>query len=120
MAGLVLYACETAALTYSCLLSLTLALRRRRSSDAQPARTRAELTEKIRRQKMLDGLTWKGLAASMGTGISPVYATAALLGEMRLTKVAPRPASPSRTALETASQDKDTSALLFFSQPLRT
>ena len=45
--------------------------------------TRAELTEKIVAIKRKKGLTWNGICAELGPG-SPVYYTAALLGQMRL------------------------------------
>ena len=47
--------------------------------------TRAELTEKIAVLKRQRGLSWKGIAAELGPG-SPVYYTAALLGQMKLSK----------------------------------
>ena len=47
--------------------------------------TRAELTEKIAVLKRKRGLSWKGIAAELGPG-SPVYYTAALLGQMKLSK----------------------------------
>jgi cyanate lyase len=47
--------------------------------------TRAELTEKIAVQKRKRGLSWKGIAAELGPG-SPVYYTAALQGQMKLSK----------------------------------
>jgi cyanate lyase len=46
---------------------------------------RAELTEKIAVLKRQRGLSWKGIAAELGPG-SPVYYTAALLGQMKLSK----------------------------------
>ena len=45
--------------------------------------TRAELTEKIAVLKRKRGLSWKGIAAKIGPG-SPVYYTAALHGQMKL------------------------------------
>lgn len=45
--------------------------------------TRAELTEKLLSQKRLKRLSWKTIAAEIGGG-SPVYITAALLGQMKL------------------------------------
>jgi cyanate lyase len=45
--------------------------------------TRAEVTEKILSAKRLKRLSWKTIAAEIGGG-SPVYVTAALLGQMRL------------------------------------
>jgi cyanate lyase len=45
--------------------------------------TRAELTEKLLSQKRLKRLSWKTIAAEMGGG-SPIYITAALLGQMKL------------------------------------
>jgi cyanate lyase len=47
--------------------------------------TRAELTEKIIAAKMRKGFTWKGVAAQIGEG-SPIYYTAALFGQMKLSK----------------------------------
>ncbi len=46
--------------------------------------TRDELTALIRARKRAKGLTWKELAAQISDG-SPIVATAALLGQMRLT-----------------------------------
>jgi cyanate lyase len=46
---------------------------------------RAELTEKILDTKRRKGLTWKSITADIGTK-SPVYTTAALLGQMKLGK----------------------------------
>jgi cyanate lyase len=45
--------------------------------------TRDQLSDKIVALKRQKGLTWKAIAAEIGTG-SPVYYTAALLGQMRL------------------------------------
>jgi cyanate lyase len=47
--------------------------------------TRLELTEKIVSAKISKGLSWKGLAAGIGSASEIVY-TAALLGQMTLTK----------------------------------
>jgi cyanate lyase len=47
--------------------------------------TRQELTNKIRDSKRGSGLSWKAIAAAIGPG-SPVLYTAALLGQMTLTK----------------------------------
>ena len=55
--------------------------------------TRAALTEKILSQKRLKRLSWKTIGAEIGGG-SPVYITAALLGQMRL-----RPEQAGRAAL---------------------
>jgi cyanate lyase len=44
---------------------------------------RAELTEKILSQKRLKQLSWKTIVAEIGGG-SPVYVTAALMGQMKL------------------------------------
>jgi len=44
---------------------------------------RAELTEKILARKRVKQLSWQTIAAEIGGG-SPVYITAALLGQMRL------------------------------------
>lgn len=46
---------------------------------------RAELTEKIADIKRMKGLSWREIAAKIGPG-SPVYYTAALHGQMRLSK----------------------------------
>ena len=45
--------------------------------------TREELTLKIAARKRARKLTWKQIAATIGTG-SPILTTAALLGQMRL------------------------------------
>src|SRR5580658_6397486 len=47
--------------------------------------TREDLTRKILDEKRSCGLTWKGIAAAIGPG-SPILYTAALLGQMTLTK----------------------------------
>ncbi len=47
--------------------------------------TREELTLKIQDEKRSRGLTWKAIAQGIGSG-SPVLYTAALLGQMILTK----------------------------------
>ena len=47
--------------------------------------TRHELTSKIESLKRASGLTWKAIAAAIGPG-SPILYTAALLGQMSLTK----------------------------------
>ena len=47
--------------------------------------TREELTHKIRDEKRNRGLTWKAIAEAIGSG-SPILYTAALLGQMTLTK----------------------------------
>jgi cyanate lyase len=46
---------------------------------------RAELTEKILDTKRKKSLTWKAICAELGPG-SPVYYTAALMGQMKLKK----------------------------------
>jgi cyanate lyase len=46
--------------------------------------TREQLTEKIRDAKRSRKLSWKAIAAAIGTG-SPILYTAALLGQMTLT-----------------------------------
>ena len=46
--------------------------------------TREELTTKIRAIKSAKGLTWRAIAGQISDG-SPLVATAALLGQMRLT-----------------------------------
>jgi cyanate lyase len=45
--------------------------------------TRAELTQRILAAKRQKGLSWKTIVAEIGGG-SPVYVTAALLGQMKL------------------------------------
>jgi cyanate lyase len=47
--------------------------------------TRAELTLKIQNEKRIRGLSWKEIAKTIGPG-SPILYTAALLGQMVLTK----------------------------------
>ena len=47
--------------------------------------TRAELTERIRTRKRAKGCTWRDLAREISAG-SPIVTTAALLGQMRLTR----------------------------------
>jgi cyanate lyase len=47
--------------------------------------SREELTLKIRDEKRSRGLTWKKIAKAIGPG-SPILYTAALLGQMTLTK----------------------------------
>jgi cyanate lyase len=47
--------------------------------------TRDELTNKIRDEKRSRGLSWKKIAEAIGPG-SPIFYTAALLGQMTLTK----------------------------------
>jgi cyanate lyase len=47
--------------------------------------TREELTLKIQDEKRSRGLTWKTIAEGIGPG-SPILYTAALLGQMRLTR----------------------------------
>jgi cyanate lyase len=54
--------------------------------------TRAELTQKILSRKRLKKLSWKTIVAEIGGG-SPVYLTAALMGQMKL-----RPEQAERTA----------------------
>jgi len=48
--------------------------------------TRAELTEKIAVLKRRKRLSWREIAAAIGPG-SPIYYTAALHGQMKLSKV---------------------------------
>lgn len=48
--------------------------------------TREELTRKILDEKRNRGLTWKAIAQVIGPG-SPILYTAALLGQMTLTKI---------------------------------
>jgi cyanate lyase len=45
---------------------------------------RAEVTEKILTAKRLNGLSWKTICAELG-GASPMYLTAGLMGQMKLT-----------------------------------
>ena len=45
--------------------------------------TRTELTEKILARKRLKKMSWKTIVAEIGGG-SPVYVTAALMGQMKL------------------------------------
>jgi len=47
--------------------------------------TREDLTHKIREEKRSRGLTWREIAVAIGPG-SPILYTAALLGQMTLTK----------------------------------
>jgi cyanate lyase len=47
--------------------------------------TREDLTRKILVEKRSRGLTWKEIAVAIGPG-SPILYTAALLGQMTLTK----------------------------------
>ena len=47
--------------------------------------TREEVTAKIRNAKRSMKLTWRGIAAEISSG-SPIVATAALFGQMRLTE----------------------------------
>jgi cyanate lyase len=54
---------------------------------------RAELTQKILSQKRLKRLSWQTIAGEIGGG-SPVYLTAALMGQMKL-----RPERAERAAL---------------------
>jgi cyanate lyase len=56
------------------------------------AMTRVALTEKILAKKRLAKLSWQQIAAEIGGG-SPVYVTAALLGQMKL-----RPEQAARAA----------------------
>jgi cyanate lyase len=49
----------------------------------EAAMTRAELTQKILSKKRLKKLSWKTIVAEIGGG-SPIYATAALMGQMKL------------------------------------
>jgi cyanate lyase len=46
--------------------------------------TRAEVTAKIRDIKRQKDLTWKGIAAKIDAKASPIFITAALLGQMPL------------------------------------
>jgi cyanate lyase len=73
--------------------------------------TRAALTEKILSQKRLKRLSWKTIGAEIGGG-SPVYITAALLGQMKL-----RPEQAERAALLFDLTDEE--ALLLQEVPYR-
>ncbi len=64
--------------------------------------TRAKLTGKILSEKRLKGLSWKTIAAELGGG-SPVYLTAALLGQMKL-----RPEQAARAAALLGLTDEET------------
>ncbi len=63
---------------------------------------RAEVTERILSQKRLKRLSWKTLAAEIGGG-SPVYITAALMGQMRL-----RPEQAKRAAALLGLSEEET------------
>ncbi len=67
--------------------------------------TRAELTEKIVVLMRKKKLTWRALAAKLGP-LSPVYYTAALLGQMKLSR------AEAEAAGEALSLDDDEVALL--------
>ena len=54
---------------------------------------RAEMTEKILSQKRLKQLSWKTIVAEISNG-SPIYVTAALMGQMKL-----RPEQAERAAM---------------------
>ena len=73
--------------------------------------TRAALTEKMLSQKRLKRLSWKTIGAEIGGG-SPVYITAALLGQMKL-----RPEQAERAALLFDLTDEE--ALLLQEVPYR-
>jgi cyanate lyase len=64
--------------------------------------TRADLTEKILAEKRLGKLSWQQIAAEIGGG-SPVYVTAALLGQMKL-----RPEQAARAAALFALTEEET------------
>ena len=64
--------------------------------------TRDELTRKILSQKRLKKLSWKTILAEIGGG-SPVYVTAALMGQMRL-----RPEQAERAAALFALTEEET------------
>jgi cyanate lyase len=49
----------------------------------EDAMTRSDLTEKIRALKRARGLSWRAIAAAIGP-LSPIYYTAALMGQMKL------------------------------------
>jgi cyanate lyase len=46
---------------------------------------RSALTSIILEKKLAHKLTWQGIAAKIGPGASPIFITAALLGQMTLT-----------------------------------
>ena len=48
--------------------------------------TREEVTELVRQAKRKNGKTWKDLAAAINPELSPIVVTAALLGQMTLTR----------------------------------
>jgi len=66
--------------------------------------TRQELAEKIRVIKRAKKLTWRQLAGSISEG-SPIVATAALLGQMRLM---PEEADKAAELLELPPEERDT------------
>ncbi len=65
--------------------------------------TRQELAEKIRVIKRAKKLTWRQIAASISAG-SPIVATAALLGQMRLM---PEEADKAAELLELPPEERD-------------
>jgi cyanate lyase len=67
--------------------------------------TRTELTEKILARKRAKKLSWKTIVAAIGGG-SPVYLTAALLGQMKL-----RPEQAERAAALFDLGEEETSLL---------
>ncbi len=67
--------------------------------------TRADLTEKIVELKRKKALSWKEIAGKLGAG-SPVFYTAALLGQMTLTK------GEAENAAKLFGLDEDESRLL--------
>jgi cyanate lyase len=69
--------------------------------------TRDELTAQIRARKRAMGRTWRELAAEISSG-SPIVATAALLGQMRLT--------PEEAAKAVAALDLDDEAKLLLAE----
>jgi cyanate lyase len=71
---------------------MVFARRRRSSKPPEAPMTRDELTRKILATKRAKGLTWKTIVAEIGGG-SPVYLTAALIGQMKL-----RPEQAARAA----------------------
>jgi cyanate lyase len=64
--------------------------------------TRSGLTEKILSKKRLGKMSWQQIAAEIGGG-SPVYVTAALLGQMKL-----RPEQATRAAALFALSEEET------------
>jgi cyanate lyase len=88
------------------LVAIVAARRRRcRQGDQEVRMTRAELTEKIAVLKRKKKLSWRDIAAKIGPG-SPIYYTAALHGQMKLSK------TEAETAGKLLGLDDDEVALL--------